>query len=101
MTHQDQTNKPVSKRVSNDSSSDKVSDRQFHYPSISNSILDSTVPPAPIANTVILIPNCGAPIPTSNGYNNIYSLDSDDNPVFEEMVDSKTLNPIHTYIVVP
>ena len=59
------------------------------------------MPQAPIANTVLLVPNRVAPIPTSNGYNDLYSLDSDDDPVFEEMVDSKTLKPINTYSVVP
>ena len=47
------------------------------------------------------MPNRVAPIPTYNGYNDIYYSDSDKEPVFEEMVDSKTLNPIYTYIVVP
>ena len=47
------------------------------------------------------MPNRVAPIPTYNGYNDLYYSDSDDGPVFEEMVDSKTLKPINTYIVVP
>ena len=59
------------------------------------------MPPAPIANTVLLMPNRFAPIPTSNEYNNLYSSDSDDDPVFEEMVGSKTLKSINTYSVVP
>ena len=95
MTDQDRTSKPVSKRVSGNSSSNQVSARRVHSPSISNSTLDSTEPPDPIAKTVLLMPNHVAPIPTSNGYNNIYSLDSNDNPVFEEMVDGKTLKPIN------
>ena len=101
MTYQDLTKKPVSKRVSDDPSSNQISARRVHSPSISNSTLNSTVPPAPIANTVLLMTNRVAPTPTSNGYNNIYSSESDDNPVFEEMVDGKTLKPINTYIVVP
>ena len=64
---QARANKPVSKRVSDESSSNQVSARQFHSPSISNSAIDSTVPPAPIANTVLLVPNRVAPTPTSNG----------------------------------
>ena len=47
------------------------------------------------------MPDCVAPTPTSNGYNDLYSLESDDDPVFEEMVDSKTLKPINTYILLP
>ena len=39
-----------------------------------------------MAKNVLLMPNRVKPIPTSNGYNNIYSLDSDEDPVFEEMV---------------
>ena len=58
------------------------------------------MPPYNIAKTVLLMPNFVAPIPTSNGYNNLYSLDSDDDPVIEEIVDSKTLNPINTSYVV-
>ena len=38
----------------------------------------------------------------SNGYTDLYSSDSDDDPLFEEMVSSnKTLNPINTYFVLP
>ena len=59
------------------------------------------MPPAPIANTVIPMPNRAAPTPTYNGYKNIYSYDSDDNPVFKELVDSNSIKPINTYIVVP
>ena len=101
MIDQSRANKPVAKRISDDSSSNQVSTRRVCSPSISKSTLDSTVPPAPIANTVLLMPNRVTPTPTSNGYNDIYSSDSDDNPVFEDLVDSKTLQPINTYIVVP
>ena len=59
------------------------------------------MPPAPISNTVLLMPNRVAPTHTSNGYNNLYSLDSDNDPVFEEMVDSNYIKTINTYIVVP
>ena len=101
MTDQDRTNKPVAKRLSENSSSGQVSARQVHSPSVSNSTLDSTVPLAPIANTFILMPNRVAPIPTSNGYNDLCSLYSDDEPVFKEIVDSKNLDPINTFLVVP
>ena len=59
------------------------------------------MPHAPIAKNVLLMPNRVAPIPTPNWYNDLYSLDSDDDPVFEEMVDNKTLKPINKYFVVP
>ena len=102
MTYQAQTSKPLAKQASNDSSSDQVSARQVHSPSISNSTLESTVPPAPIAKYVLLMPNRVAPIPTSNGYNNLYYLESNNNPVFEEMVSNlKTVKSINTYSVVP
>ena len=100
MKDQSRKIKPVAKRVSDNSSSDQVYDRRFHPPSISKSTLDSTATPYPIANTVLLMPNRVAPIPTSNGYNNLYSSYSDEDPVFEEMIDSKSLKAINTYIVV-
>ena len=95
MTDQDRTSKPVSKRVSGNSSSNQVSARRVHSPSISNSTLDSTEPPDPIAKTVLLMPNRVAKIPTSNGYNDLYSSNYDNDPVFEEMIDGKTLKPIN------
>ena len=101
MTYQSQSNKPVSKPISDDSSSDQVSSRRVHYPFISNSTIDSTVPPSPITNSFLLMPNRLAPTPTYKGYNNTYLLDSDNNQVFDEMVDSKTIKTIKTYIVVP
>ena len=69
MTYQDWENKPVAKRIYDSSSSYQVSAIQVHSPSISKSTLDSTVPPAPIENNVLLMPNHVAPTPTSNGYN--------------------------------
>ena len=101
MTYEARTNNPVTKRVSEDSSSDQVSAKRVHSLSISNSTLDSNVPPYTIANTVLLMPNRVAPIHTSNRYNNLYSSDSDDEPVFKILVDSKTVKPINTYSVVP
>ena len=60
------------------------------------------MPPASIDNTVLLMPNHATPTPNPNRYNDIYSSDSEDNPVFEEMVDSNyIINPTNTYIVVP
>ena len=52
---QARANKPVSKHILDNSSSDQVSARHVHSPSISNYTLYSTVPPAPIANIVLLI----------------------------------------------
>ena len=41
-------------------------------------------------------------MPISNGYANIYSSDSEDDPVFNEMVSNdKTVNSINIYYVVP
>ena len=60
------------------------------------------MPPASIDNTVLLMPNCAAPTPTSNGYNDLYSSYSEDNPVFEEIVDSNSIiKKIYAYIAVP
>ena len=48
------------------------------------------------------MPNHVAPIPTSNGYTDLYSSDSDDDPVFEEMTsDFKTVKSNNSYSVVP
>ena len=61
MTDQAQSNKPVAKRIPDDYSSNQVSARHVRSPSISNTTIDSTVPPYPIANTVLLMPNRAAP----------------------------------------
>ena len=76
MTDQSQTSKPVAKREYDDFSSEQVYARQVHSPSISNSTLDSTVPPAPIAKNIILMKNQVTQIPTSNRYTNLYYYDS-------------------------
>ena len=48
------------------------------------------------------MPNRAAPPLTSNGYNDLYSYDSEDDPVFEEMVDGNhIIKTINTYIIVP
>ena len=48
------------------------------------------------------MPHQVAPTPTSNGYNDLYSPDSEDDPVFEEVVsNSKTVKYINKYSVVP
>ena len=48
------------------------------------------------------MPNRAARTLNSNGYNDLYSSDYEDNPFFEEMVDSNSImNPINTYTVVP
>ena len=58
--------------------------------------------PSSIENEVLLMPNRAAPTPTSNGYKDIYSSESEDDPVFKEMVDSNPIiKTINTYIVVP
>ena len=101
MTDQARVNNPIAKRILDDSSSNHIPSKHVRSPSISNTIIDSTVPPAPISNTNILMPNRAVPTPTSNGYNNLYSSESDDDPVFEEIVDSNYIKPINTYILVP
>ena len=60
------------------------------------------MPPSMIEKSLLLLKNKAAPIPTSNGYADLYSSDSEDNPVFEEMVSNyKTVNSINAYSVVP
>ena len=83
MIDQSWVNKPVSKQVLDNSSSDQILARHVHSPSISNTIIDSTVPPAYIENTFLLMPNRDATTPTSNWYKDLYSSDSEDDPVFE------------------
>ena len=101
-TDQSQVNKPAAKIILDNSSSDQILSRQVHSPSISNRTIDSTLLPASIDNAVLLIPNLAAPTPTSNGYNDLYSSDSEDDPVFKEMVDiNYIIKPINTYTVVP
>ena len=80
MTDPYRTSKPVAKRVSYNLSYDQFSAIQVHSPSISNSTLDSTMTPDPIAKNVLLMPNQVAPILPSNSYTNIYSSDSEDYP---------------------
>ena len=93
---------PAAKRVSDNSSSDQILSRRVHSPSISNTTIESTFAPALIKNSVLLIPNCAAAPLTSNGYNDLYSSDSEDDPVLEEMVDSNPIiKTINTNIVVP
>ena len=56
---------------------------------------------APPVTNLILLPNQAVPMPTFNKYANLYSSNSYDNPVFEEMViNDKTSNSINTYYVV-
>ena len=72
-TDPDKFLKPAAKRVSDDSSSDQISKRHAHSPSISNTTIESTIPPSSINNSVILMPNRPAPPLTSNRYNDLYS----------------------------
>ena len=71
-TDPDKVIKPAAKRVSDDSSSDHILSRHVHYPSISNTTINSTISPALINNSVLLMPNFAAPPLTSNGYNDLY-----------------------------
>ena len=99
---QARVNKHATKRLSDYSLSDEISARHVHPPSISNTTIDSTVSPDSIYNVAFLTPNRAAPTPTYNGYNDIYSSESEDNPVFEEMVDSSPIiKTINTYTVIP
>ena len=101
-TDQAKVQKPASERVADNYSSDQISARHIHPPSISNTMIYSTVPPDFIENAVLLMPNCADLTPTSNEYNGLYSSDSEDNPVLEEMVDSNLIiKIINKYIVVP
>ena len=90
-TDPDKVLKPAAKRVSDDSSSDQISAIHVHSPSISNTTIESTIPPDSINNSVLLMPHRPAPPLTSNGYNDLYLSDSEEDPVFEEILDS---NPI-------
>ena len=101
MTDQSLTRKPVAKRVSDNKASDYVSARQFHPPSIPSPTHNSRVPQNPTEKNLLFLPNQFIPMPTSNRYNDLYYYDSEDEPVFKEMVISKTLKPINTYSVVP
>ena len=98
--NQYRTSKPVAKRVSDDQASDHVLAKRFHPPLISNPPLNSSVPPAPIEKNLLILPNQSAPMTKSNSYADLYSSNSEDEPVFKEMVDIKTLKPINTYYVV-
>ena len=94
--------KRAAKRFSEDSSSNQISARHVHSPSISNPKKESTIPPASINNSFLLLPNRPAPAITSNGYNDLYSSDSEEDPVFEKMVDSNPIvNTVNTYFVEP
>ena len=64
-THPAKVLKPNAKRVSDNSSSDHISERHVHSHSISNTKIDSTIQPASINNSVLLTPNHASPTPTS------------------------------------
>ena len=70
--------KPAAKTISDDSSSDQILAGHFHLPSISNTTIESTILPASINNSVLLMPNRAAPPLTSNKYNDLYSSESDE-----------------------
>ena len=90
------TRKPVAKILSEDLASDHVSARRVHSPSTSNPPLNSSVPSAPIEKNLLLLPNQSWPMPTSNGYADIYSSESEDDPVLKEIIiNDKTVNSIN------
>ena len=66
---------------------------------------DYPVPPlAPPAPDIVHLPNQIAPLPSSNGFSDLYSLDSEDDSVFDEMVGNDKINcikSISTYIRSP
>ena len=108
MTDQHCLSKPVAKCVSEEIVSNHVFAIWVHSPSIQSKYLPphpplkSSVQPGPPEKNLLLLPNQAAPMPTSNGYADIYSSDSDNEPLFDEMVSTdKTVNSIHTYYVVP
>ena len=58
------------------------------------------MPPSPIVNNTLLMPNCVATRPTSDRYNDLYSSDSDNDTVFKETFSNfKTANSINPYSV--
>ena len=102
MTDQSCPSKPVVKRVSEDTVTDHVSARWVHPPSTQTTELppypplESSVPSAPPEKNILLLPKQAVPMPTSNRYADIYSSDSDNDPVFEETVNKhKTVNYIN------
>ena len=76
ITDQFVTSKPMAKRVSYEKAYDHVSARQVHSPSIPIPPIDSSVPPASPEKNLLLLPNQAAPMPTFDGYANLYSSDS-------------------------
>ena len=91
----------MAKIVSDNKDSDHVYSRQVHSPSIPSPPLNSRMTPDPIEKNLLLLKNQSALMLTSNGYADLYSSDSEDEPVFEEMVSTNTINSINTYYVVP
>ena len=58
-------------------------------------IPDHKVPPqTPPAAAIVHVPNKVAPHPSSNGFTNLQSLDSEDDSVINEMVDNDKMNHI-------
>ena len=93
---------PAAKRVSDDLSSYHISEKHVHSPSISNTTIESTILLASINNSVLLMPNRPVQPLTSNGYNDLYSSDSEKYPVFKEMVDSNSIvKTVNIYFVEP
>ena len=74
MTDQSRTGKLVANRVSYDKASDHVSNRQVHSPLIICPPLDYIEPTNPPEKNHLLLPSQAVPMPTLNGYANIYSI---------------------------
>ena len=76
------------RRASEEKGSQTLSDRRVHSPYIPITELPpslpvgSIVPPAPPDKNILLLSNQVAPIPLPDGYANIYSSGSDNDPVF-------------------
>ena len=83
MNNQYHTRKLVAKRVSYDKASDHVYAKGVHSPLIPIPPLESSVPPTPPKNNLLLLPNQSAPMSNFNGYANLYSSDSEDEQVLE------------------
>ena len=88
MIDQSHASKLVAKRVSEIKSFYHVSSRRVQSPSNQSTVLpphpplNSRIPPAPPGKNLLLLPNQSVTMTTSNGYADLYSFDSEDEPVF-------------------
>ena len=94
--------RPDAIRDSEESVSETASSRRVHPPSIPPTESPTSLPVysiplrAPPQTHLPHLPNQEAPVPLSDGYADLCLSESDNSPVFEEMVSSKNLNPINT-----